>query len=240
MKKFVLVAHGRSGSTLFFDLISQHPDYDKAQRPENAEVLARKSFFPYLYLEYLSFRSSAKLFGVHIKVFDHLEKINNIYSPIDQVVFFNRLVKKGWKIIYIKRENILKIALSILVAAKRRKWSVKSTEELANHSLLSIDTSQLLRCMQITQLRQMRELNAISHVEFLPLMYEINLSKSESHQQTMNRVFEYLDISRNVKVEASLKKTSPSSYSSIISNFEEVVNFVESIPQYKVFLNDFN
>jgi hypothetical protein len=236
--KFVLVSHGRSGSTLFFDLLSQNPDYDQLQKPQDAEVLSRRIRLPSLYLEYLAYRSQSRLFGVHIKVFDHLEKINRIYSLTDQIAFFRKLVNNNWKIIYLRRENILRIALSILIAGERKIWHVKSAEEKTNLKLVNIDKRMLLRCMQITELRLQRDLNAISHVEYFPMVYESDLINPEFHQKTMDTVFNYLDISNNISVKASFLKTSGDNLAETISNLDEIVKFISSIPKYKIYLDE--
>lgn len=239
-KSFVVVTHGRTGSTLLFDLLSKHPSIDYNKSIYNGEIFTQKKHFPRLYIKGKVNNKNFDYYGFKVKIFDHLIKTQNINDARKLKSFFDYLVDRDCKIIYLKRDNIFLIAMSILLAIKRNKWHFSSSENHQIQNKQYIDKYELLRCMEVSEYRQFKELEILSFFNYLPVLYEEDLVDPGKHQITCDRIFDFLEI-QNYPVQTNLIRTSDDDLSLNVSNYREIIEFInktrfsiylKNIPEY--------
>ncbi len=130
------------------------------------------------------------------------------------------LHQQGWKVIYLKRVNSLRQAVSFLVANTRNEWI--GTKKNTLQEKIHIDCDELLAKMERLENALQKDDEIVAPVPHLPLVYEDHLINSEQHQATLNQVFEYLGID-SAPIYTNMSKTSSSkNLADIIDNYEEV------------------
>ncbi|MDY7015854.1 MAG: hypothetical protein SVX43_20125, partial [Cyanobacteriota bacterium] len=142
-------------------------------------------------------------------------------SPED---FLWKLHQDGWKIIYLQRLNIFRQVISNLVAQSRGKWHEKPKEKL-RRSQVSIDLKELMRQLKRYDNNLVKAKTMLQKVPYCEITYEFDLLNSENHQNTLDRIFDYLGV-ESVSVKAQLKKVSQKNLSQDIENYQEVVDFI--------------
>ena len=212
-KKFVIFAQGRTGSWLLYDFLNSNPDVhcDK-------EILAARVFFPERYVKGLAAASDRGAYGFHAQV-RHLRDTQTV-SPGR---FLRRMHRSGWQIIYLRRRNSLRQSLSAMIAVERRIWC--ETAESPLRPRTHIDCDRLLEWLEQREVNGSDEQKALENLPFLELVYEDDLLEAEDHQETMNRVFEYLGLPA-VKVETDLVRISSDRMADSVENYDEVVRVV--------------
>jgi hypothetical protein len=70
-----------------------------------------------------------------------------------------------------------------------------------------------------------REQQALAGTSYLPLLYEEHLLKPTHHQQTLNRVFDYLGV-ESIPVKTRFQKTTAPQISDFIENYDEIESLV--------------
>ena len=114
--KFLIFSQGRTGSTLLMDLLSSHPEIHC-----DGELLYYRVPFPAQFVKLKSALTLKKHFGFKVKIYQLVE-IQNIKDPREFIMeFYNR----GWKIISLKRENLLRHVISFWFAEENKKYHFK-------------------------------------------------------------------------------------------------------------------
>jgi LPS sulfotransferase NodH len=132
----------------------------------------------------------------------------------------SEIVKRGWKLIYLQRRNLLRHSLSRLVAKQRNKFHHKSNGKL-NLQKVPIDTNLLLQEMETRKKYLEREKKMLENIDCLQIVYENDLLYQENHQDTADRIFNFLGF-ESVSVKTNFQKLTPQRLSDFIENFEEV------------------
>ena len=141
----------------------------------------------------------------------------------------DKLYKNGWKIIYLTRRDVLRRVLSEFIAKKRNGlWHVKNTssdrvkKDLINKKI-RISYEELVE--RIGQIRNFNVFNEalLENKHYMRLVYEDNLLDEEKIQETANNIFSYLGLA-SVPVKTNYLKTTPNDLSTIIENYEELIN----------------
>lgn len=223
-KKFILFAYGRSGTELLRNLINSHPDiYCDIEL-----FMRRKALFPKRYVENRSKIFGKKIYGFKAKVF----QLNAQYEDEKRVKaeFFS----DDFQIVYLRRENFFKQALSELVGQQRQKWHDREASPLKKK--FTIDCDKLIQKMKLIEKYEKKEQEILEGVDYLKITYEDDLLHQGNHQQTLDRIFEYLGVEL-VEVSAKLMKTTPKKISDFIENHEEVTDAVKRT-KYVVFLDE--
>ena len=108
--RVIIFGQGRTGSTVLESLICSTGHFE-----ENGEVLNVQRYgqlsYPVQYVLGLAKWRSRVNFIFHVKIY---QLTRNRRKPVDPGLFLRTLSKNGWKIIYIRRENVLKQVLSAL------------------------------------------------------------------------------------------------------------------------------
>lgn len=227
-KKFALLAQWRTGSTLLEQLLNCHPDIKC-----DTEIYNKFSGFgasprriilsPKLMLNGRRSMFSSKVYGFNLKLFQVKNFLPfGLYSP-DR--FIKDLSKKGWKIVYLRRMNILEQALSFIIATKRdywHSWQKKNPDK----SKMFIDFEDLLFHLELNEKITSEEQEMLKDIPHLQVNYEKNLLKQEEHQNTCKMIFDYLGL-ENKPVKAKLNKIlEVNKYQELIQNYDELKKLV--------------
>ena len=228
-QKFVIFAYGRSGSTLLVKLLNNHQKIHCEEEILHSRFYG-KMLFPSLYVQGRAVKFSSKVYGFKVKIFQLAEEQN-----IDPEKFLLNLYRDRWKIIYLKRNNILRSQISALLGISRNQMHATSKSKLKNKKII-INCEQLLVGLQRREIYQIKEQEILKNLDHIKVIYEEDLLLTENHQKTSDRIFNYLGLD-SVPVKTNLVKTTSNQLSDVIENYEEVVEKL-SQTKYAKFLHD--
>lgn len=222
---FVVFCRGRTGSTLLVQLLNSN---DKIQC--DGEILRESVDSPLSVVIESSRQSTRQIYGFKL-LSAHLRRLkrdNNI-EPLD---FMNNLVERGFKIIYLRRENILRQALSNLYAQHRKKYHNDRKDAKKPFVKFSVDTNLLIKAMDDSEQLRIYENWVLKYLPYLKITYEDDLLPSNSHQNTIEKVSKYLNI-EPVKGRHWAQKITPSNLSDFLENHEEITLSLKNSPYEK-------
>lgn len=212
--RVVIFAQGRTGSTLLEDLLCSSGYFSKNGELLNSKI--REVWDPAKYVIGLS-RWKNRNFIFHVKVY-HLTKDRNY--PVDPARFLQSLIEDGWNIIYLRRKNKVKHVLSNLVAEARGDYHKQNDEK--EDIRVRVDCERFVDCLQKRQLYDDLERMALGNLPFLEAIYEEDLENSHRHQETANRIWDFLSLSRK-KVHTRYRKVNTFHAEELVSNYEELI-----------------
>ena len=223
--KFIILAHYRTGSTLLADLLRYHPEIfiDGEVFYPFATSYFKKVLFPHIYLSQQASKYPCQFYGFDLKIDQLIVSLSRFHQT--PIKFINNLYKNDWKIIYLQRNNLLPKAISNLIANTRKKWHDTPQEPLAKEPVY-IDCQKLIEYLQWDEKMLIKEQRIIDKLPYLQLTYETHLLNPDRHQQTLDKVFEYLG-TYSVPVQTKMKKVSTHNLANDIKNYQEVVDFIQ-------------
>lgn len=219
-RRFVVLMHPRSGSTLLNSLLNSHP-----QMYCEGEIFgsATRFILPTSYLEARSIKAQKPVYGCKMTTW----QLRTKQKLKDSRRFMHDLHRRGWKVVYLKRHNILRQALSIMVLEHRKAlghqkaYRYDPSQGPLELAKLHVDPEDLLRRLQSRE-SELAEARLLLHtVPHLPLVYEEDLLEPETHQRTANKLFDYLELPR-VTVKTRLAKIGKDNLADTIGNHDEV------------------
>lgn len=223
--RFIIFGEGRCGSTA---LVSRLGSLEGVHCDN--EVLAYKVPFPYAHVLDRCSRSTQDIYGCKILAFHIRDK-----QPLkDRDGFVRKLYEDGFKIIHLRRENLIHHAMSNIRAnqfgyhqqvAKKRKKTGK----------VVVNIDELMGWMKRTESLYAYEDVLLKEVPHLTLTYENNIASEEKQQKTMVDVCQFLGIPYAAG-ECAYMKISPKSLADSIENYEEIATALQGTP-YAAFLD---
>ena len=217
-RRFVIFAQGRSGSTLLADLLNSHPQLYCAD-----EILTWKRRNPSRYANACSVGHRADTYGFKVKIYQLTEA-----QQLDQPgLLLQQLHEQGWLLLHLHRRNVLRQALSSMVAAQRHVYH----QPLGSGLLppVPVDPGELLRQTADRERYCQQEALALEGLPFEPFVYEDDLLRPESHQAAASRAFAYLGIT-DVPVRTQLRKIADRPLKDAVANHQEVFAAVAASP----------
>jgi len=211
--RVVLFAQGRTGSTLLESLICAPGDFQRNGELLNiskGEVIAPSKF-----VRGLARRTPEKHFIFHVKIY---QLTRDRKRPVYPSQFLDALLEDEWQVIYLKRRNKVRHELSNLVAEARGNYFKfdKKEEDL----ILDVDLDSFVERVKDRFRFERGEEKILMGKDFLQIVYEDDLENSENHQETVNRIYDYLKIERK-KVSSEYKKVNIRPLDKLISNYNE-------------------
>ena len=225
-KRFIILAEGRSGSTLLVSLLNS-----SSQIYCDGEILNRSPvLLPRLFIDMQASCCQTSVYG--FKLLDYqLEKVQNVKNPEQ---FLLKLYESGYKFIYLTRCNRIYHALSQINALQKNKFHHRLGDGELEYRQIKVDIHKLIDTMDVTEATTKRFKSFFTQVPHLSLTYENNLQEGTSHQTTADQVFSFLGIP-STAVTVNLVKLMPSSLPDMIENYEELVKAVK-VTKYAHFL----
>lgn len=229
--RFVIYCRGRDGSTLLVDLLNQLPGVYC-----DGEILHVPVRAPWLYVRGCQSVAPGNAYGFKL-LSHHLTHIQRVSNP---AAFMRHLDSVGYRIIHLRRQNLLRQILSNFYVRHRGGYAGghqhhRSADGVPEVTRMSVNIAELDYWLRENERRAHDEDATLSGLRALDLTYEHDLQRAEDHQGTVDRVAEYLGV-HPVRVEAGLARLTTDDLAEFISNHDEVVRFLEQT-DYRRFLS---
>lgn len=218
--RFVIFGRGRSGSTALVSLLDSLPNLYC-----DGEILNQPVPSPYSHVLARCGNSKSDIYGCKILSY----QIKDVQPIDDREGFIHRLHDNNFKIIYLKRENLIFHALSNIRA---RKFGFHNNKEKHNHGKITIDLDHLLKWMKGSEELDTYEKLLLKDFQPLSLTYEKHLLNSENHQSTVKLVTDYLGVECGT-AKTNYRKLSPKKLQDSVANYHELVSFLDNTPYAK-------
>ena len=212
--RVVIFGQGRSGSTLLESLIASTGHFTirgEIFKPQN-RLFVR---YPLAYLSGMAMSKHNENFIFHLKGW-HL---TGRKVPVDPGDFLRSLAFRGWKVIYIRRENKFGQTISKLSAVKRGGYHKRdnSTEQYT----LQVDINEMIEDINKRARYDKEDEKALQGLDYLQIDYETDLLAQNCHQKTIDRILDYLLLERK-ECSTDLRKINARPYHELIDNYAEV------------------
>lgn len=223
--KFIVLGRSRVGSNWFMSLLNSHKNvkahgeifFNIGNKSCN-EIWSKTLSKDFPWVKSKGF----KIFYYH--PLDSSDK--NVWKYLNE--------DKNIKIIHLKRRNLLDIHLSWLIADKNDIWASIWTDE-GKESIdkrVVVDVKEMFKDFKRTENWIKSAETQFSNHRMINVFYD---ELKDNQQITMNKVFEFLEVSTH-EVESKLRKQNPEKYIDLIKNFEEVKMSLKDT-SYEWFLN---
>jgi len=214
--KFVIFGRGRSGSTLLVSLLNSCSSLfcDK-------EILNRPVFSPLSFVDSRSKIAPKPFYGFKLLSYQ-LRSVQNIKKKSD---FIKQLDLRGYKFIFLIRENNLRQCLSKIYAAHTYTWH--ESKSVQKRKKMVVDLGLLHKNLIESERLDAFEREMMQHVSHITIRYEKDLLHNEKHDKTIAKICEYLDIPE-FKPNTNLKKITTQDFSTFIENSDEMVEFLRA------------
>jgi len=214
-QKFLIFGFPRSGSTLLVSLLDSHPKVHCED-----ELLYRKLRFPMYYIQCHARLSRAEVYGFKLLV-DHFET-QGIEDP---ATFFTNLYEDGYQVIYLKRRNLLRAALSSLYGYFLGKFHHSQSEGELHREKMRVRPQELEAKIQRFEYLAGQQKKILGALPCLEIAYEDDLLDASCHQVTIDKIADYLRIP-SARVDTPLVKVATEDISDFVENSEEVLAFI--------------
>ena len=224
-RKFILFAQGRTGSTLLGELVSSHPQVLFADEILRAKVPATR-----LWAEAQRRHRPDLVFGFHVKIY----QLTDVQGVRDPAAWLRRMHSHGWRLIVLRRRNLLRHVLSNMTITAT--GTVHDRSGSARATGLTVDPGELVYWMRQREQVGAAEAAAVQDLPHLALTYEDDLVDPARWQETAGRVFAHLGL-EPAPVRTSLHRRNPGRLADLVANHEEVVAALAGTP-YGRFLDE--
>lgn len=227
--RFVVLCHERTGSTLLGTLLASHPqirwagEYFKEIKKRARRSLRHRLTVsvvyrrPTLYLGWQARRFGCPNYGC--KLMPHY------VADIDRSV--HALHQHDWRIIWLRRRDVLTGAISRIVAAAGQHWVTASGQAPPVAQTQRIEPADLLAEMRQRVRMDEAEQRSVADLPHLHLFYEDDLADAANWPATMERVFAYLGLLPIVP-QRSVNKTWDRPYQEFVANYAELIEAVRN------------
>ncbi len=213
---FVIFAQGRTGSTLLADLMNSH----EGVHCDN-EILGWPVRFPDAWVDACRRRYRDRHYGFKVKPYEL-----TVDQRLDPGAWLRRMDGRGWKLIHLRRNNVLRHALSNIVAEHIGRYTFRNADP-GESAGLTVDPDVLLGAMEVREEQGEVERVALEGLPHVSLSYEDDLLRPERHQATLDRISDALGLPR-AQARTALRRITIDDLRTTISNYEEVATAVRS------------
>lgn len=214
---FVIFGRGRSGSTLLVDLLSSG---DRIFC--DTEILNRPVLSPFHHIRNCSRMHPAEIYGFKLLSYQ-LQSVQNLSDP---KAFLDKLVReKGYQLIFLTRENLLRQTLSKHYANFRNAWHDKGKSN--DRSKMTVDIPLLISHLDAGYALGQFEEKMLNNLPCLRLTYENDLSEPDKQRETITKVTAYLGTD-DFEPKTNLRRITSNAYSDFIENFEKLERALEN------------
>lgn len=225
--KFVIFAQGRTGSTLLTSTLDTHPKV----RCED-EILIVPRVRPMSFVENCARIADVSAFGFHVKITQLLawQRV----KAVDR--FLASMENAGWKIIYLRRDNVLRHVISNIFAEAIGEYRLVDGQENKSPEQIALPLDRLEYEMRLrTELGQ-AERKALKARNYFELVYERDLLDRDRQIETFGKLQSMIGVP-HVELTPRLKKMVVKPLEELISNYDEVDAWMRQRPDYLRFLD---
>lgn len=223
--KFVIFGRDRSGSTALVDLLNSHSDICC-----EGELLNQWMPVPRFRICVHEAASTCDIYGFKLLSY----QLRDLYRLSNPNYFLQEMNERGYKFIFLTRENILRYAISN-IAARKNKFHYFSADEFKGYKPFIVDIEELYTWIQHGESLAEYERACLTNIPHLKITYENNIESPDAHQITCNQIFEFIQVEAR-PVKTRLLKGSSSDLSELIINHENVIRELKS-SKYSHLLN---
>lgn len=208
-ERFVIFGQGRSGSTLLVDLLDSHRDLYCDE-----ELLHHTMRWPEAYVDGKSLFSRARVYGYKVKPSQIVEQQGK-----EVRTFIEAQVAQGWRVLHLQRSSVCRQTMSGLVARERQSYH-RTDEQEKRSVVLPVDIffDRLEGRLRYSEI----EADALEGVEALVVNYDRDLARSDGHEATASRVFEWLELPPH-RVESRLRRVSNADWRTDVDNADQIL-----------------
>lgn len=215
-KKFLIFCRGRSGSTLLYQLLNQHPEINC-----QGELLHSPTAFPKWRIRYYETLNRKTCFGFKLLTY----QCTDVLKLKDTAAFLDFFEKRGYQLIYLERKNLLRQALSNIIAFQTNNFQGKK-----DRSPKIIPVEKLRNWLNLLEKRKQLEQQWLAGRNYLHLVYEDDLQHSHTHQKTIDKICAFLDVPiENLPAGRSFPVQS---FQDMIANYSEIEAFLKDTPHH--------
>ena len=214
--QFVIFAQGRTGSTLLADLMNSH----EGVHCDN-EILGWPVRFPDAWVNACRRRHRGSHYGFKVKPYEL-----TVDQRLDPGAWLSRMDERGWKLIHLRRRNVLRHALSNVVAEHIGGYTFRNADP-GESAGVTVDPDMLLGAMEVRSEQGEVERVALEGLPHVSLSYEDDLLRPERHQATLDRISDALGLPR-APARTELRRVTIDDLRTTIANYEEVAAAVGS------------
>lgn len=219
LTKFVIFASGRSGSSLLTDLCNCLPNLHCDQ-----EILAQPVLKPRLWVESHRRKHRASHYGFKVKIY----QLSQAQGIDDAGAFLQDLVHHNWKVVYLKRSNVVRQVLSNL-AAFRNAQSHYLGEEAPPREPIVVNPAVVLQGVRNRSGIHVDEAMALEGVDHVAINYEADLEDSAAQQWTLDRLAAYLGLPTAVATTAR-RRINVGTMQELVENYDELASALAGTP----------
>lgn len=223
--RFVIFGRGRSGTTTLVSLLNDHP-----QIFCEGEILSRPLLWPLEHVLAHCANSAAPVYGCKLLSY----QISQVQPLSQRTAFVRRLHDEhGFRIIYLRRRDLLRHALSNMRA---REFGFHTrTSTAPKPAAMVVDPDELLRWLQGSAGLADFEAECLQQTPHLSLFYEDHLADEAVHQTTADAICGFLDLAP-ATVSTSYRKISPVGLRESVANYDQVAQALHGTP-FAVYLD---
>ena len=210
--KFLIFGRGRSGSTLLTKLLDSHDDIACY-----GEILRYRSIAPGLQLRLALDVAPARVAGCKMLSY----QMRTIHGMPTNSRFLHDLADQGVQIIYLKRTNLLRHAISNLYARKRGAYH-SSDRKADKAATVTILPEEIEAWMDGSAALNDYEQAVLAGVPHTSLTYEGDLSNEEDQMRTYRRLLDQFGLPYT-EPKIALRKVTPSDMTQIIENHATLI-----------------
>lgn len=220
--KFIIFGQGRSGSDLLRSLLNSHPqvfcDVElfnpktyQTQKPFKRFLIKT---FPFWHVQNTRKQYQDKIFGFKL-FFWHVTDVGQL---------INKLYKNGWKIIHIRRKNVLKQVFSAEIGKITQTYH-RTNDNPLPHETYHINPERLANAIYRRVSMLQKEIEVVSEIEHFKVVYEVDLINENIWNNTTKGIFQFLG-AEHFEVKSQLLITDPRPDSERIENFDEIIDYL--------------
>lgn len=211
--KLLIFAQGRSGSTLLESLLCSTGYFSKQGEPLGIynHVLAQPSRF----LMGFAKLKKGQNFLCHTKIYHLITPEVTFENPEK---FVRTLHRKGWKVIFLERENTARQVISSHIADHRKVWHRVNEKE--DHFEFTLDLGEFEKEV-VQRLEFLKQENQIvAQIPHLKLSYEQDLLDLDKQAETTAKVLAFVGLPPK-PASTHLRKTTERKLSDVLTNYRE-------------------
>ena len=226
--RFILFGRGRSGTTALLSMLDDVP----VLRCEG-EIL--HNYVPYPYRHVLGRCAWVGGPGYGCKILSY--QVRDVQTALNRPEALLRMLwdEHGFQILYLRRTNLLRHALSN-IRARREQFHQKKDDAAAEARALHVDPDAVMEWIHSSEALGAYEGKVLEGVPHLSLTYEEHIRNPEDHQQTVDDICAYLGV-ESAPIESSYRKMAPPSLREGIGNYEAVAHRLRGTP-YEHYLEE--
>jgi LPS sulfotransferase NodH len=211
-RKFVIFAQSRTGSSLLVDLLNAHP-----QVRCEGELLMHRVLAPRRFVEGNAARAATDAYGFKVKIYQLSNK-----QGLRPGEFLHDLHDRGWQVIYLRRDNILRQTISILAAKARGAYSHAVNDGPLRDRTLAVDVPLLLNILRKRSQHVADEAACLVGIPHAEVCYEDDLLRETAQRETAARLFRLINVADDVLVKTKWVRTGRDILADSIANYREV------------------